>query len=365
MKTLIFSNSIWNIYNFRLDLVKEISKKDNVIIYCNLKKNFNLKKYNIPKKIRIKNIFFSSKSTNFIENFRLIYQIFKIIKKERPDNIFSFTLKPNLFCGLISYIYQFSFFPTISGLGTDYNRGGFFFYIIKLLIKISFKNSKKIFTHNIYEKFLLIKLGLNKKKIIQVNGSGIDFKKFKKLKFLKKLPNNNFLYLGRLIADKGVNELLDAFKILEKKIHCKITLAVIIDNDNVSSMDLKVLKTKIPIKNILVKTNVKDVKKLIKSHDCLVLPSYSEGMSRAIMEAAALGRPIICSNIFGCKEMVINGFNGFLVVPRSVKSLYNALLKFSNLSFKDKTKFGSNSRLLLKKNGFDQKGVITKYIQAI
>ena len=161
-----------------------------------------------------------------------------------------------------------------------------------------------------------------------------------------------------------ISEGVDAFKILEKKIHCKITLAVIIDNDN-ASLALESVRVATQQKNILVKTNVKDVKKLIKSHDCLVLPSYSEGMSRAIMEAAALGRPIICSNIFGCKEMVINGFNGFLVVPRSVKSLYNALLKFSNLSFKDKTKFGSNSRLLLKKNGFDQKGVITKYIQAI
>ena len=365
MKTLIFSNSIWNIYNFRLELIKEISKKNDVIIYCNLKKNFNIKRYDFPKKIQIKNIFFSSKSTNFFENFKLIYKILKIIKKERPDNIFSFTLKPNIFCGLISYIYKFSFFPTLSGLGTAYNKGGFFFIIIKHLMKISFKNTKKIFTHNTYEKFLLTKLGFNKKKIIQVNGSGIDFNKFKKLNFKKKLPNNNFLYLGRLISDKGINELIDAFKMLEKKINCKLTLAVIIDNDNASAIDLKILRAQTLTKNISIKINVKNVKKLIKTHDCMVLPSYSEGMSRAIMEAASLGRPIICSNIYGCKEMVKSGFNGFLVEPRSVKSLYLAILKFSNLNFKDKTKFGSNSRLILKKKGFHQKDVIIKYIKEL
>ena len=85
-------------------------------------------------------------------------------------------------------------------------------------------------------------------------------------------------------------------------------------------------------------------------------------MSRSIMEAASSGRAIICSNINGCKEMVENNYNGFLTEPKSVDSLYRALKRFTNLSFKEKVKFGNNSRLILKKNGFDEKNVISKYL---
>jgi len=361
MKTLILSNSIWNIYNFRFKLVKEISKKNNLKVYCDIKKNFNIKK-KIKHKINIKNISFSSKSINLIDNFKLIYQINLILKKEKPKKVISFTLKPNLFCGLLSYFYSFKFFPTLSGLGTSYNRGGIFFYLIKLFIKISFKNASKIFIHNKNEKLILQKLGLNKKKIIQVNGSGIDFDRYKKINLSKKFSNNNFLYIGRLLYDKGIIELIEAFKILEKTINCKLTLAVIIDIDNVSSIKLRTIKSKILNSNIYLKINNKNLKQMIKTHDCVVLPSYSEGMSRAIMEAGSFGRPIICSNISGCREMVQNGFNGFLVKPKSIESLLSALKKFSNLSFKDKLKFGSNSRLLLKKKEFDENKVINKYL---
>jgi len=159
--------------------------------------------------------------------------------------------------------------------------------------------------------------------------------------------------------------LLEAFKNLDKSLNPKLTLSLIIDEDNSSSISIKYIK-KITIGyNIDIKINFKNIKKLISNHDCIVLPSYSEGMSRSIMEAASLGRPIICSNISGCKEMVKNNFNGFLVKPKSINSLVKAMSDFTSLSFKKKKTFASNSRLIIENNFFDEKYVNNQYLKEI
>ncbi len=365
MKILIFSNSIWNILNFRYPLIREISKKNQVIVYCNKKKNFNIDKKNKSKLFKIKNINYSSKSQGIYDNAVLLYRLFLIIKKEKPNMILSFTLKPNLYCGFLSYIFKYSFIPTLSGLGTAYNKGGLFFFFIKILIRISFKNIRKVFVHNSNERKILSNLGVKNKEIVEVNGSGINLNHFTKLNLTKTKYNNKFLYIGRLLKDKGIYELIKAFKMLKSETHPSLTLAIIIDEDNSSFIKIRYLKKKFGKSKIFLKKNVLNVRKLIKTHDCIVLPSYSEGMSRSIMEAASSGRAVLCSNINGCKEMVKNNYNGFLFEPKSTKSLYKALSKFTNLSYNEKVKFGLNSRVLLKKNRFDEKNVIDKYISQI
>jgi len=365
MKILIISNSIWNIYNFRFSLLREISKKNNLIVYCDKRKKKKLLFKNKIDKFKIYNLPFSSKSTNFFDNLKLLLNLYKIIKFVSPSLIYSFTLKPNLYCGFLALIFNFRFYPTISGLGSAYNRGGFFFLLIKFFLIISFFNAKKIFVHNQNEKNLISKIIIKKKKIIVLRGSGINLQRYSKKKLIKKNYNNNFLYIGRLLKDKGVIELLEAFKNLDKSLNPKLTLSLIIDEDNSSSISIKYIK-KITIGyNIDIKINFKNIKKLISNHDCIVLPSYSEGMSRSIMEAASLGRPIICSNISGCKEMVKNNFNGFLVKPKSINSLVKAMSDFTSLSFKKKKTFASNSRLIIENNFFDEKYVNNQYLKEI
>ena len=293
-------------------------------------------------------------------------QLIQILTKEKPNNLFTFTLKPNLYCGIINNFFKFSFFPTLSGLGTAKNRGGFLYLFIKILMRISFKNSRTIFVHNKNEKNLLKKIGLTKNKIIQTNGSGVNLTKFKFIKYTRNICDN-YLFVGRLISDKGIYELINAFEFFNKKFKkkTKLTLAVFIDEDNETSIHFNYLKKKLANTNITLKRNVKNVRNLLKSHGCLILPSYSEGMSKSIMEAISSGRPIICSNISGCREMVINNFNGFLVKPKSTSSIYQALKKFQNLKFEDKIKFGKNSRYLAEKNRFDEKYVVSHYLNQI
>lgn len=367
MKNLLITNSLWNLYNFRLKLVKELSKKGNLTIYCD-KKNINLinQKIFLEKNIEIKNLNYSSKTSNIFSNLKLIVQFYYILKIEKPDNLFTFTLKPNLYCGFFSYIFGISFFPTISGLGTAYNKGGILLSFITYLIRFSFRFSKKIFVHNKSEKKFLNKIGFSNDKIIQVNGSGINLKKFTKVEINLK-TSEKFLFLGRLIKDKGVYELIEAFKLYNHKYKTKLelTMAVITDADNISSIHPNNLRLKLKGTNIKILKNFKFTNRLFKLHGCLILPSYSEGMSRSIMEAASCGLPIICSNINGCKEMVVNGKNGFLVKIKSPKSICTALKKFIDLSYSEKKKFGYNSRVLMRNNNFEDKYVISHYLNVL
>ena len=366
MKNLIISNSLWNIYNFRYKFIVELSRIGSVVIYCDFKTNTKIINKKFPKNVIIKNLKYSSKTKNLFENIKLLFQFVRILKKEKPTNIFTFTLKPNLYCGIVNNFFKFSFFPTLSGLGTAKNRGGFLFFLVKILMRISFKSAQKIFVHNNHEKYFLKKIGLRSNKIIQINGSGINLSKFKYIKYTKNICDN-YLFVGRLISDKGIYELINAFIIFNKKFKKikKLTLAVLIDQDNETSIHFNNLKKKLYGTNIRLKKNVSNVRIFFKSHGCLILPSYSEGMSRSIMEAISSGRPVICSNISGCREMVINNFNGFLVKPKSINSIYLALKKFNKLKIKDKIKFGKNARKLAEKNRFDEKYVVSHYLNQI
>ena len=272
MKNLIISNTLWNIYNFRFSLIKDLSKISTVVIYCDLKGNNQyLKKF--PKNVKIKNLKYSSKSKNVLKNLILIFFFLKILISEKPDNIFTFTLKPNLYFGLINNFFKINFFPTITGLGTAKNRGGLLFLFIKLLMKFSFRSASKIFVHNVGEKNFLISTSFDKNKIIQVNGSGVNMFKYKNNKYSKNI-SDKYLYLGRLIADKGINELISAFKIFNKHINksSKLTLAVLQDDDNQSAMNIDDVRLRIKASNIVLKKNLRNISKILKNHGCIILP---------------------------------------------------------------------------------------------
>ena len=183
MKNIIISNSFWNIYNFRYQLIVELSKVGNVIVYCNLKNKSSYKK-KFPKNVVFKNLSFSSKSKNIFENLKLIYSLYNLVRKENPNNLISFTLKPNLYLGIVNTFFKIPFFPTISGLGTSKNRGGILFFFVTLLMKLSFKSSSKIFVHNIEEKNFK-KIGFPNNKIIKTQGSGINIFKYSQLRYKK------------------------------------------------------------------------------------------------------------------------------------------------------------------------------------
>lgn len=169
-----------------------------------------------------------------------------------------------------------------------------------------------------------------------------------------------FLFAGRILKDKGYFELINAAKLIKKEFK-NVEFHVIGSFDNQpASISEEIVYQDHKDKTIKYLGHKTNIIEYIRYADCVLLPSYHEGMSRILMESASMSKPIIASNIYGCKEIVIDGFNGFLVKPKCHKDLYLKIIKFLELSNEEKNIMGKKSRKLALEK-FDVRKVIAKY----
>ena len=359
MKVTIFSNSFWNLYNFRLNLIKYLLEKNfkiNLIApddkYADFFKKIGCDIFKL--KIKKNNISLAS-------DFILLIKLYKILKKNPPDFVFLYTIKPNIYGSIIASILNIKYINTITGLGTLALRSYFSRKLIFFLYKISFLNSNHIFFQNKYDfQFFFTKNISMYSNISIIPGSGVDLNKFSftNKKFNKQI---NFVFIGRLIKDKGIMELLNAFnKILSEYSEINLDIYGDIDTNNPASIDKKIINQFNKIKNLNFLGYDDKIENKYKKYDCLVLPSYREGCSKVVLEAFASGLPVIASNVPGCKNIVLDKVSGFLCDPKSVNSLYNTIVKFIKLDIKNKVEMSLNGRNLIK-NHFDEKIVIQEY----
>lgn len=365
MKILITSNSTWNLYNFRLNFIKSLIKKNNKIYVLSKEDSYS----SILKKegCKIININFSRKNSNFLENFKIFFIYFKIIYKIQPNVIFSYNIKPNIYSGLVSRLLNIVQISTITGLGTFYLNNNLLKYFVIHLYKFSLKKNKMIFFHNSNDLDYFKKLNINKNNLRIVAGSGVDLKKFKYSPFIKYNNIIIFTMFSRIISDKGVNEYVEAAKIIKnKKLNKKIIFNLIgnIDFDNKTAINKIVLEKWVKEKFICHQEFSSEIYPLICKSNCIVLPSYREGMSKILIESCAVGRPVITTNVPGCKEVVEHGYNGFLCLPANIESLVDSILKFINLTNVEKNQMSLNAFNKAKLE-FDEKKVVDTYIKSI
>lgn len=360
MNIVISANSGWNIYNFRFNLVKKLLESKYNIIIVTPFDQYVEKLTKLGCKYAC--LEFNSKSFSPFSNFFLIIKYYRIFKQYDVDVFFGFTIKPNIFGSIVANICDIPTFNNITGLGTTFLRSNFLEFFVKYLYKFSLKKSKIVFFHNLYDQ----KLFLNKK-IVNSNqskllpGSGIDLNSFINKKIYKiKSPNLMFLYVGRIILDKGINEFLESAKIIKKSFP-SIQFNILGPVENNQSMIGKKLSDYHNKKIISYLGSTNDVRSYISEVDCIILPSYREGLPRTILEAFALSKPVISTNVPGCNEIVIDGVNGLLCLSRNIKSLTETIIKFIKLPLSVQQSFGNAGRILVEKK-YDEKIVINAYL---
>ena len=365
-KILISSNSTWNILNYRKQLLEELRNKEFKIVICSpfdkfvakiIKNDFEY----IPIKI-------DRKSYNFFINLKIFFSYIFILYSEKPDCLMTFTIKPNIFGSLASLfskkkIFIFNF---VTGLGTFYFDKSIFKKIIIFLYKIAFTQSTNVFFQNSYDMEYFIKNNiLKKEKGIIISGSGVDinFFKFNKIIFKKK-DDLIFLCISRLIKDKGIIEYIESAKLIKKEYpKIKFILLGSQDNKNISNIEDKYWIDN--IKNYIDHIEFNDdVLKYIIMSDCVVMPSYREGTSRALLEAASVGRPLIGTDVPGCNNIVIDEYNGYLCKKGDIESLFNTIKKMINTPFEKREKMSLKSRRLIEKQ-FDVKIVNKRIVNEI
>ncbi len=267
---------------------------------------------------------------NPFSDLRTIYQLWHLMKEINPDFYLGYTHKPAIYGNLAAWIAKVpSRFALITGLGYAFlGKKIWLNYIVKFLYQFSLSNTHKVIFQNQDDELLFFNLGILKpidKKTAVVNGSGIDIESFKETPF----PNEiTFLLIARLLQDKGIREYFKASRIVKKE-YPNVNFALVgwID-ENPSAISKNELQERIDSGDINFYGRLEDVKPAISNCSVYVLPSYREGTPRTVLEAMAMGRPIITTNAPGCKETVVDGKNGFLVPVKDENSLAKAMLKF-------------------------------------
>tara|TARA_Y100000768_G_C23943877_1_gene666535 strand:+ start:133 stop:1257 length:1125 start_codon:yes stop_codon:yes gene_type:complete len=330
---LIFASYGPSLINFRLHLIKKLISKGYKVSVASPIDNFSISLQDELKNLGVNLNFFSLSRTglNIFQDLKSISQIYKIIKSSKPNIIISYTAKPVIYSGLIlNFFPKISFFPLITGLGFAFTEMNLFkqklikFLMIKLY-KFALLASKKVIFQNKDDQYLFYKLKIiNKKKMSNiVNGSGVDLNSYP----FSILPSKPiFLMISRLLIDKGVREYVSAAKIVRLNFpNARFQLAGYLDK-NPSAISNDELKSWIEKGYIEYLGEHKSVQPILKSCRYFVLPSYREGTPRSTLEALSTGRPIITTDVPGCRETVINNKNGLIVPVKNSVALANAMI---------------------------------------
>jgi glycosyltransferase involved in cell wall biosynthesis len=280
---------------------------------------------------------------------------------------FHFTIKPNIYGAIAAKLLGLKVINNITGLGTTFIHNNFISMIVRLLYRISQPFADKVFCQNQDDLELLKNNGLvNKKKLILVPGSGIDIEKFSPINSTRK-PNEifTFVYIGRLLVDKGLRELVDAVcKLNKNKLVCRLEIYGEPDSNNISSIVDEELIMWRQYSGISLKGHTDEPELALMSADCVVLPSYREGMPRSLLEAGSMALPAVATNVPGCKHFITDGLNGYLCEAKDTRSLQLKMKLMLETSFEKRVAMGEASRAIILQK-FDEKILINFVINLI
>lgn len=354
MKILILSNFGMGLIKFRKELIESfLSNGDEVIV-------------SFPRDAYAKNVeelgcrFIHTnvdrKGKNILKDLNLIMQYFKIAKIEKPDIILTYTIKPNLYGGLISSLLNIRYISNITGLGNAILSEGLLSKITIGFYHRSLNKAQAVFFQNSSNLKFFNDRQIYVGNSILIPGSGVNIHKFAYLEYPKYEDPLNFLFIGRIMKSKGIDELLIAIEYIQKN-YKNITFNLVGFCEENYEEKLKEYQKK----GFLVFHGQQDnVVPYMQQANAVIQPSHHEGMSNVLLEAAACGRPILASDIPGCKETFDEGESGLSFIPNNPESLIKTLVKFIELSYDERKKMGINGRKKIERE-FNREVIVESY----
>ena len=362
-KILLSANTTFALYNFRYNLMKELQRQGYEVVCVGDKPNERLEKEGwkfVPCHM-------DRRGKNIINDLKLFIEYIKIFYKEKPDYIFNFTIKPNIYGAVAAKLLRITTINNVTGLGDMFDGGRCNSKIVSILYKIAFRFPKRIFFQNNDDMNIFLSNGLVKKeKCVRIPGSGVDTTKFVPVE--KKVVDDKirFLFLGRISNKKGVRIINEVSKRLTPKYpNIEFQLLGKIYTDEDEHISLEEIKEWEKQSNVRYLGTSSDVRNEISQVDCIIFPSfYREGVPRSLIESAAMGKPILTTDNVGCRDIVEDGYNGYLAKPKSVESTIAIVEKFLNLNKEQQKILGKNGRKKAMEE-FDERIVITSYLNEI
>lgn len=364
-KILIALNTAWNLVNFRSSLIAALVQSGYEVVTVAPKDEYAKR---LPALgCRYVPLPMDNKGTHPGRDALLLWRFFSLLRHERPDVLLSYTIKPNVYGSLAAHMLGIPVVNNIAGLGAVFIKGGWLMRLVRSLYTLALSRSAKVFFQNDDDRRMFVEEGLVRREATDLlPGSGIDLQRYS--------PNPasksdsaviRFLLIARMLWDKGVSEYVAAALMIKQR-HANVEFCLLgfLDVENPAAISRTQMDDWVA-ENIVSYLGVTDdVRPFIADADCVVLPSYREGTPRTLLEAAAMGRPIVATDAVGCREVVEDGVNGFLCRVGDADDLADKMEQMIALSPEQRAEMGRRGREKMERQ-FDEKIVIQKYLDTI
>ena len=363
-RILLVANTSWYLHNFRLGLINFLLSRQYEVstLAPEDKYSDNLRKLGCHH-IHLE---MDNKGLNPISDLLMKKRLSGLYREVNPDLILHYSIKPVLYGSIAAEKLGIPFTNNITGLGTAFIKNNWITWLVKRLYRLSQKKADHVFFQNPEDRELFSKEKLIPENVSQkvIPGTGIDTNRFS----LRPYPKSNpiiFLLIARLIWDKGVGEFVEAArKIRSEFIDVRFQLLGFLDVNNRTAISRQQVQQWEAESVIEYLGRTEDVRRHIEKAHCVVLPSYREGLPRSLLEAASMGRPIIATNVTGCREVVKHGVNGYLCKTKDASDLAEKMKDMIKLSISQRREMGLKGREKMEQN-FDEKIIVQKIMNCI
>ena len=364
IRLVVSANSLWNIINFRAGLLKGLERAGfNASIAAPPQDPGEERMIRYP----VLPLKLKSDGLNPIADLRLLAGFFALLRRVRPAAFLSWTAKPNIYGSLAARMLGIPAFPNVSGLGTAFLRNGWLERLLCILYKTAFQKCPVVFFQNREDLGLFVERGLVRHDQARLlPGSGIDLTRFAFTPLRDRVDGDcRFLFVGRLLGDKGIRELAEAAaRVRRVRPGAQFALLGSAEVQNRTIVPPDELERWISDGRLSHLGSVEDVRPYLVDADAVILPSYREGLPRSLLEAAAIGRPMLASDVPGNRDLVEHQSNGLLFEVRSASAIAEACLQFMDLTAAAKARMGEAARRTVETR-FSEKQVVDAYLVAL
>ena len=360
---VVTANTAWNIYNFRRPLIDALIAAGHSVTVMAPSDRYSRRLRSLG--YNVVPIVLKASGINPLYEASAAWSFIKVFLTKRPMVALAFTIKPNLYSGLAGAVSRTPVVNNVSGLGTVFIRRGPLTVLAKNLYRALLDRSTMVFCQNGDDMRLL-----RDRRIIpnapmeRIPGSGVDTEKFKPVRRDAKNTRFTFLFVGRLIWEKGIAEFVEAARMLHKRgVDARfVILGQMMTGKRAVSM--RELASWIAEGCVEYAGFTDDVKPHLQVADCVVLPSYREGLARSLLEAASMGIPLIATNVPGCRDVVRNGCNGYIVSHHNAADLSAKMEKMLRTAPEERSRMGKSGRSMVV-NEYSESTVIARYLQVV
>ena len=356
MQILILANHSGGLYDFRKDLIAELKTHASVAVAVPHNDRWDELNGLADRVIELP---VDRRGMNPLHDGKLFRQYRAILKEIKPDLVLTYTIKPNIYGGLACRMAHIPYAVNITGLGSAIENGGWLKKFVLALYRPALKGARVVFFENAGNRDTLAATGVVPKgRDVVLHGAGVNLEDYPCQPYPQEGPVR-FLFVGRVMHEKGVDELFAAAKRMKQQYGEQVEFHMVGSFEEAYKPVMDQLEQAGVVKYHGYQS---DMKPLYAMAGCVVLPSYHEGMSNVLLEAAASGRPLITSDIPGCREAVEDGVSGYLCPVKDADALYEAMRRFAALPVEQRSQMGRCGRERMEQQ-FSKTAVVAETIK--